>query len=547
MLKLAVNTSLSALADHLVRDGLLDLTQAGKLSKKARELNMPFICYLVKNSLLSSEIILQYCADKFSLPIFDLAQHQPHASYRELIKSDLIHRYHFVPLCKTKQSLDIAIADPSDHTTLTAIAFHTSMSLRPFLVAEDQLDHYIHEHYYLNQLESQLESTLSKLHFIEEAAPSDIPEENDEPIIKFVDQLLQDAIEKRSSDIHLEPGEQDCRIRFRIDGMLSEVTSLPMQMAARVITRLKIMANLNIAEKRLPQDGRITFYHHRKINIRINTCPTIFAEKIVLRILNTDVKQLTIDELGLLAKQREILLHALKAPQGLILVTGPTGSGKTLTLYSVLQYLNQIEKNISSVEDPVEIELPGITQVSINQKIGLDFAEILRAFLRQDPDIIMIGEIRDRETAQIAVQAAQTGHLVLSTLHSKQVAETVSRLQSIGVTDDQLTHSVSLIIAQRLVRKLCDHCKLAHKLELASQQINAYQAQGCLQCYQGYAGRTAIFELLPMSEEIKQQILTGQIDLAQKGYDSLWQAGLEKVKAGITSYTELIRMIGASE
>lgn len=361
----------------------------------------------------------------------------------------------------------------------------------------------------------------------------DNPEENDEPVIEFVDCLIQEAIQKQVSDIHLEPYQQYCRIRFRCDGLLSLAASVPLALANRIITRLKIMANLNIAERRRPQDGRIKLPLAAHIDIRTNTCPTLYGEKIVLRILDMSHINLKIDSLGMTAAQNNLFHEKLSQPQGLILVTGPTGSGKTVTLYSALHDLNQIEKNISTVEDPVEIELAGINQVNIHPRIGLDFAVVLRSLLRQDPDIILVGEIRDAETANIAMQAAQTGHLVLSSLHTNSAAETIIRLQSIGVSAYHLISSISLIIAQRLVRVLCSHC----------------QGNGCAQCYQGYQGRIGIFELLPVTESIATLILshanTAQIleKMQQEGCLSLWEAGMEKVRQGITSLAELERVL----
>ncbi|HEX4044428.1 MAG TPA: GspE/PulE family protein [Gammaproteobacteria bacterium] len=356
---------------------------------------------------------------------------------------------------------------------------------------------------------------------------------NTEPSIAFIDQLIQDAVNKNVSDIHIEPAREYCRIRFRRDGLLYEAASISLQLAARIKTRLKVMANLNIAERRLPQDGRIIL-HANAIDIRLSTCPTLFEEKIVLRILETNRLPLDMHTLGLTEKQKMLLLAKLQQPQGLILVTGPTGSGKTLTLYSALRYLNHIEKNIVSVEDPIEIELPGISQVNVNLQIGLDFATVLRTFLRQDPDIIMLGEIRDLDTATIAMQAAQTGHLVLSTLHSNHALETLTRLQAMGVKTHQIMHALSLIIAQRLVRKLCGQC----------------DGSGCLNCHHGYAGRTGIFELIPMTDNISQALLANKPMHYMKelvraeGVMFLREAAEEKVRDGVTDEAEVERVLG---
>lgn len=350
-----------------------------------------------------------------------------------------------------------------------------------------------------------------------------------EVMADYVNQLLRDAIIKQASDIHIEPYDTYCRIRFRCDGLLIEIATIPLHFADRVITRLKIMAQMNIAERRLPQDGRMKSEFNKKIDIRVSTCPTLFGEKIVLRLLNNQTIPLAIETLGMTNEQQQLFLEKLQQPQGLILVTGPTGSGKTITLYSALQSLNHAEKNISSVEDPVEIELPGINQINANTKIGLDFATVLRTLLRQDPDIIMVGEIRDLETATIALQAAQTGHLVFSTLHTNSAIETIARLQAMGIEPYQWTSSISLVIAQRLVRKLCAYCR-------------DNSAEGCGECHNGYLGRTGVFELLPITkhilniEQITQQTKTSN-------WRTMWDIGIEKVNAGVTSYSELARMV----
>ncbi|OGT35211.1 MAG: hypothetical protein A3F11_02065 [Gammaproteobacteria bacterium RIFCSPHIGHO2_12_FULL_37_14] len=356
-----------------------------------------------------------------------------------------------------------------------------------------------------------------------------------ESVIQVVNRLLQDAILNHASDIHIEPYHQHCRIRFRSDSLLHEVATFPSPLAMQMITRLKIMANLNIAERRLPQDGHISLQNDHKIDIRISTCPTLFGEKIVLRLLNSSAIKSDIHQLGLTDTQQQLFLNKLKQPQGLILVTGPTGSGKTITLYSALHYLNQIEKNIVTIEDPVEIELAGINQVMVNNKIGLDFATILRTFLRQDPDIIMVGEIRDNETATIALQAAQTGHLVLSTLHTNNAIETITRLQHMGIPSYHLIASISLIIAQRLVRRLCQFCKHTHL--------------GCENCHEGFKGRIGIFEVLPITHSIAKIILAGGDRLKilnqakAENIMFLAQAAQKKVEAGITNIAEVDRVL----
>jgi type IV pilus assembly protein PilB len=356
----------------------------------------------------------------------------------------------------------------------------------------------------------------------------------DEPVIKFVNHVIQHALQQTASDIHIEPYTAHCRIRYRRDGILHEVAEVPSHLASRLVSRLKVMAKLDIAERRLPQDGRLQLHG---MDIRVSTCPTLFGEKIVLRLLDPQKMSLNIDHLGFDDTQKKLFLSKIKQPQGMILVTGPTGSGKTVTLYSALHHLNTAEKNISTVEDPIEIQLTGINQVPVNPKIGLDFATVLRTFLRQDPDILMVGEIRDKETATIAIQAAQTGHLVLSTLHTNSALETITRLHSMGIEPYNIVSAVSLVIAQRLVRKLCTACKQPERI---GKEI-FFRANGCDHCLQGYSGRTGIYELLPITTEITEPILNGTY--LSQAHDSLYQAGLEKVHQGITSLSEIHRVI----
>lgn len=382
--------------------------------------------------------------------------------------------------------------------------------------------------------------------------------EYDDPLIQFVNNLIRNAIQRCVSDIHIEFYHHLCRIRYRQDGILQHVTEVPAHLAARLVARLKVLAKLDIAERRLPQDGR---FHFHNIDIRINTCPTLFGEKTVLRLLDTNRMTLDIAMLGFTESQQNLFIHKITQPQGLIIVAGPTGSGKTVTLYSALQYLNKIEKNISTVEDPVEIQLQGINQVNINPKIGLQFSTILKTFLRQDPDIIMVGEIRDKETAEIAIQAAQTGHLVLSTIHANNTLEAISRLQAMGIPTYHLVHAISLIISQRLLRKLCIHCRKQESLSANhiqemgfdllndEEEISLYCAQGCPECVNGFLGRIGIFELLPLMPDMIQLILANkdQATLAEKmrddGYAALRQVGFELAQQGVTSLTEINRVI----
>ncbi|MCD6038804.1 MAG: xpsE [Gammaproteobacteria bacterium] len=360
----------------------------------------------------------------------------------------------------------------------------------------------------------------------------------DEPLIKLVDQIIKEAIDQTASDIHIEPFANFCRVRYRRDGILYEANHIAMHLTSRFITRLKVMAQLDITEKRLPQDGHFQLYD---IDIRINTCPTLFGEKIVLRLLNVNKTALNITKLGFSKIQKKIFLNHITQPQGMILITGPTGSGKTVTLYSALNYLNSIEKNISTVEDPIEIQLAGINQININPRIGLEFSTVLRTLLRQDPDIIMLGEIRDSETAHIAIQAAQTGHLVLTTLHTKNAWEAVTRLQSLGITSHDIISTVSLIVSQRLIRKLCQYCK-------KQENESYFHSKGCQHCLQGYKNRTGIYEFFTFTKKTSEMILTNnKIALhhqqQEEVFSTLYQSGMQLVRQGMTSIIELNRVV----
>lgn len=545
---------LTGLASFLHRDALLDFETARHALQKAREQNISFTQYVVNHGILTSESIFSYCANNFDLPLFKRSQFDEKALPQKWVHPELIHRYHVFPLYKDQHFLYIAVSDPTDQAGLSAIGFHTGLRTRAILINETELDKLIKNYCKQHIFYSHLETTLSKIAVEEYSASEEKEPENAEPIIKFVDQLIIDACNKTASDIHIEPYEQHSRIRFRCNGLLQQIAMIPPHLALRAAARIKVMANLNITERRLPQDGRILFQHENKINIRVNTCPTLFGEKIVLRLLDSQQIQLDLDTLNLSPLQQKTFLQKLNQPQGLILVTGPTGSGKTTTLYTALNYLNMVEKNISSAEDPVEIQLPNINQVSINPKIGLDFAEILRTFLRQDPDVIMIGEIRDKETATIAIQAACTGHLVLSTLHTNNAIEAIMRLQAMGLSTYTLVQSLTLLIAQRLIRKLCEHCKQPDKLLINGVEYNVFSAAaGCEHCCQGYGGRIAIFELIAMNETLKQALLAKSngatlFNLLKTNHVmNLWESGLEKVLAGMSSYQELIRVLGEKE
>jgi type IV pilus assembly protein PilB len=454
-----------------------------------------------------------------------------------IVNSDLIQRYRVIPLKIQGSTLKLGMLDPTDQSAVNAIGFHTGLRILPVFIEEIQFKEFL-QTCCITPTPASLLQELGQPHVVREN-----PSNYDEPLIKFVDQIISHAIHKSASDIHIEPYESYCRIRYRQNGLLYEITEIAAALATRLITRLKVMAQLNISERRLPQDGRFQITEAlATIDVRVNTCPTLFGEKIVLRILDARNMTLAIDALGLSPPQLKLFKDKIDQPQGLILVTGPTGSGKTITLYSALNYLNTPTKNISTVEDPVEIRLAGINQVNIHAKIGLDFATALRTFLRQDPDVIMVGEIRDTETANIATQAALTGHLVLSTLHTNNAVATVARLNDLGVATDAMT----LIIAQRLIRILCDACK---QPDYSSKNSLVFRAQGCQHCLHGYTGRTGIYELLEITADLVQ-LFKGknhsqmiQEYLQRNAFVTLDHAALTLVAQGKTSLKEMDRVL----
>lgn len=540
--------SSSCLIKYLVEDGLLDPDLAQTTLKEIEERKIALTHYLSKNNILSSQTILQCCIKHFDLPVFDLKNYRLEWLQESLVKPDLMYKHRIIPLYRDENYLYLGMADPTDHPILAKICFQTGLQVHPMLISENELEEIIATYYF-----SYILSEEPQPYLIQEEQSIYQEKAAQEPVIKWVDCLIQDAIHKKASDIHIEPYENHCRIRFRRDGLLQEITTIPIALAHLITLRLKLMGHLNIAERRLPQDGHIIFNTEYHIDLRISTCPTLFGEKIVLRLLDSHHFHTDIHQLGLDETQKKIFLDKLTHPQGLILATGPTGSGKTMTLYSALHFLNQTEKNISTVEDPIEIKVNGLNQININQKINLDFATILRALLRQDPDIIMVGEIRDCETAHIAIQAAQTGHLVLSTLHTNSAAETMIRLQSMGIDTTHLYASLSLVIAQRLVRLLCHHCKKPIPDTISTDNFShpIYQAIGCKNCHQGYLGRIAIFELLPV--EIIHQLLLNKtlnntqsiIDEMKKHYlPLLIDSARKKIQEGYTSIAEITRVLG---
>tara|TARA_B100000809_G_scaffold42352_1_gene36822 strand:- start:664 stop:2364 length:1701 start_codon:yes stop_codon:yes gene_type:complete len=531
--------------------------------------NIPFIRFLIENQNIDGKSIAKVLSKSFGYPqiqlsIFDTSQ-VPDGVRNE----KLITKHNALPLYLRGKVLFVAMSDPTNLDALEEIQFNTGYSTELVLCDEKSLQ---------NCIEKVLEDESDALNIsdidADELAGIDVEDtkkdddsassKDDAPIVVFINKILLDAIKKGASDLHFEPYEKSFRIRFRIDGILSEIARPPVSLASRMAARLKVMSKLDIAERRVPQDGRIKLALSKKksIDFRVSTLPTMWGEKIVMRILDSSSAMLGIDMLGYEAEQKKIYMDALDQPQGMILVTGPTGSGKTVSLYTGLNILNTQERNISTAEDPVEINLEGVNQVQINNRAGLTFPNALRSFLRQDPDIVMVGEIRDLETAEISIKAAQTGHLVLSTLHTNSAAETLTRLLNMGVPSYNVASSVSIIIAQRLARRLCPQCKeeeVLSEMQLAEQgfpadklaEIKLFKPVGCTHCTGGYKGRVGIYEVIKISPTIASIIMEGgnSLDIAKQcqveGYNNLRQSGIIKAMSGMTSLEEINRVTSA--
>lgn len=531
----------------------------------AQKEKVSFIASVVKNDLLPGTKIAALAGGDFGIPCFDLAAFDADREVFKLIDAELIEKHRVLPLHKRGKRLFVGISDPVQLGAVEEIKFNTGLIVEPILVPYDSLQQLLEAMASPGSAFGDLDDDLENLDVggVDEDDDSDVvsSDADDTPVVKFVNKILLDAINRGASDIHLEPYEKFYRIRFRVDGMLKEIAKPPLAMSNRMTARVKVMSRMDISEKRVPQDGRIKLKlsRTRAIDFRVNTCPTLFGEKIVLRILDPSSASLGIDVLGYEPVQKKAYLDALNNPYGMILVTGPTGSGKTVSLYTGLNILNTEERNISTAEDPAEINLPGINQVNVNPKQGLDFSAALKAFLRQDPDIIMVGEIRDLETASIAIKAAQTGHMVMSTLHTNDAPQTISRLLNMGVPAFNLATALNLIIAQRLARRLCESCKKPDELPenalLAAgfnkaevKDLKIYKAVGCPKCSDGYKGRVGIYQVLPISEEMRAVIMRDgtAIDIAQQArkekIHDIRQSGLEKVRQGVTSLQECNRV-----
>ncbi len=551
-----------------IRKGLLTESQLTEAVKQSQKNKQTLVTTLVTSKLLSARTIAELCYEEYGTPLLDLNEFDLSSIPEEFLNKKLIDKHRCLPLFKRGNRLYIATSDPTNIAALEDFQFSAGLHAEAILVEEDKLS---------KALEKVLEEDLSSLDLngLDEESLAGIEvtdtdkrqqeegeSKDDAPIVIYINKILTDAIRKGASDLHFEPYEKRYRIRFRIDGILHEVSEPPISLSGRISARLKVMSKLDIAERRVPQDGRIKMKlsRNKSIDFRVSTLPTLWGEKIVMRILDSSSAQLGIEKLGYEEDQKQAYLEMLARPQGMILVTGPTGSGKTVSLYTGLNILNTEERNISTAEDPVEINLEGVNQVHINPKAGLTFASALRSFLRQDPDVVMVGEIRDLETAEIAIKAAQTGHLVLSTLHTNSSAETLTRLLNMGVPGYNIASSVNLIIAQRLARRLCPECRQPEdipehellQLGFSQQQIDAgftpYKPCGCEFCSGGYKGRVGIYEVMKMSDEIARTIMEGGNSLQiattakQQGMRDLRLSGLLKVIQGVTSIAEINRV-----
>jgi type IV pilus assembly protein PilB len=562
--KIMLNGTLKKLiaSSVLTEEAAIDAVET---SKKRR---IPLFTYLVENDIAPSSELAYISSQEYGVPLFDISVMDLKTLPLKLVEEKLIHKHNVLPLYQRGSKLFIAIADPVNVTAIEEVKFHTNMAVEPIVVPHDTLVSIIDEA--LREADSMMDEDeddegLEDLDFedtadIQEDTSDNSSDADDTPIVKFVNKVLLDAIKRGASDIHFEPYEKNYRVRYRIDGMLKTMARPPQGMTMKISSRIKVMSRLDIAERRVPQDGRIklNLSKTKSIDFRVSTCPTLFGEKIVMRILDASAAKMGIDMLGYEPDQKELFVNAIHKPYGMVLVTGPTGSGKTVSLYTALNILNVDGSNISTVEDPVEIRVNGINQVQQNERQGMTFAAALRSFLRQDPDIIMVGEIRDLETAEIAIKAAQTGHMVLSTLHTNSAPETISRLMNMGIAPFNIVSAVSIVIAQRLGRRLHD-CKEVGEYPAEAllkegfteediKDIQIYDAIGCRKCSSGFKGRVGIYQVMPMSDNIRRIVLEGgnALEIADQALKDkvpdLRQSALLKVKNGITSLAEANRI-----
>lgn len=561
------SVSLTGLARQMVLAELLDEKTAQSAQSQALRNKLSLVTYLVQNKLVKSLALAELASEQFGVPFADLHSIDKESQPKDLVAEKLVRQHRVLPLLRRGNKLFLAVSDPTNHQAVTDIQFSTGLNTEAILVEDDKLGEAIEKFFdsSASGMEDLADVDLDGLDV--EAVNDDAQDKgegnaaDDAPVVRFVNKMLLDAIKGGASDLHFEPYEKTYRVRFRTDGILQEIARPPIQLSPRISARLKVMAGLDISERRKPQDGRIKMRisKTKSIDFRVSTCPTLWGEKIVMRILDSASAQMGIDALGYEESQKELYMTALKQPQGMILVTGPTGSGKTVSLYTGLNILNTVDVNISTAEDPVEINLEGINQVNVNPKQGMDFTAALKSFLRQDPDIIMVGEIRDLDTASIAVKAAQTGHMVMSTLHTNSAAETLTRLRNMGVPSFNIATSVNLIIAQRLARKLCSSCK--KEIQIPRETLieegfpedkvgtfKIYAPVGCENCNGGYKGRVGIYEVVKNTPALQRIIMEEgnsidiSIQMRKDGFNDLRTSALLKAMQGVTSLAEVNRV-----
>ena len=567
--------ALHGLPKRLVDDHLIEAQDLEAATSSAKTAKISLVQYLCEKKLVSDRAIGNSAAKEFGIPIYALEHHNPDSVPKDLIDNKLLKKHKVMPLVQRGNRLFVAIADPTDHRALNEIQFQTGVAVEPVLALyssiTEALDQWLEDN--ADKDMGEVLGTLDDVHLDDldmeaidedDKGSSDTGSDDEAPIVRFINKMLIDAIKLGASDIHFEPYEKSYRVRFRVDGILREMAKPPPNLAQRLAARLKVMSRMDISERRIPQDGRVKLKlsKNKSIDFRVNTLPLQFGEKIVLRILDASSAKLGIDALGYEEDQKAMYMDALARPQGMILVTGPAGSGKTVSLYTGLNILNTAERNISTAEDPIEINMDGINQTQINMRVGLSFTEALRAFLRQDPDIVMVAEIRDLETAEIAIKAAQTGHLVLSTLHTNSAPETLTRLLNMGVPSFNVATSVNLIIAQRLGRKLCSLCRepfddipdnvLTEEgfddIGIDNKDFTIFKAVGCAQCTNGYKGRVGVYETLKISPAISKIIMEGGSSLnileaaLGEGFRTLRISALRKAARGQISIEEANRI-----
>ncbi|WP_180175652.1 type IV-A pilus assembly ATPase PilB [Acinetobacter sp. YH12025] len=551
---------------RLVDEGHLSAEKMQTALQNSKKAHQDIVPHLIQEYQLSARLIAETISIEFGEPVFDISTYDTSLIIRDEFEDKLITKHRILPIFKHGNLLFVAISNPTNIEAVDAIRFGSKLNTETIIVEHDKLEKLIEQNF---AEESTFDFDDDFDLDLDSETPDPSQEDEDEatgdeaPIVKYINKLLVDAIRMGASDLHFEPYEKTYRVRYRVDGVLRTITNPPLQLATRLASRLKIMSQMDISEKRIPQDGRIKLKlsKNKAIDFRVNSLPTLFGEKLVLRILDPSSAMLGIDALGYEPDQKELFMQALEKPQGMLLITGPTGSGKTVSLYTGLNILNREDTNISTAEDPVEINLEGINQVNVNNKVGLTFSAALKSFLRQDPDIVMVGEIRDLETAEIAIKAAQTGHMVMSTLHTNSAPETLTRLRNMGVPSFNIATSVNLVIAQRLARRLCSQCKETVDVpkqsllelgftedDLNTPEFQIYQPVGCAECREGYKGRVGIYEVMKVTPEISRIIMEDgnalQIAEAsnQAGFNNLRRSGLIKVMQGVTSLQEVNRV-----